>query len=196
MLILASQSASRKEMLSNAGVSFDARPAFLDERGLEAGLGDATPDEIALALAKAKALAPSLSAEESVLPVLGSDSLVVVGGQRYDKPASRDEAAAHLRNFSGQMMELHSAAAIAKNGAIIWSHTAMASLQVNELSDEFIKTYLEAEWPEVGFCAGVFRIEGLGVQLFEKIEGDYFTILGMPLLPVLGALKDIGELPR
>lgn len=196
MLILASQSASRKEMLTNAGVCFDARPAFLDERALEAGLGDASPEQIALALAEAKALAPELDMDEADFPVLGSDSLVVVDGQRYDKPASREEAAEHLRSFSGQEMELYSAAAIARNGAIIWRHSAMASLHVRDLSPEFIESYLQAEWPDVGYCAGVFRIEALGVQLFDKIQGDHFTILGMPLLPVLGALRDMRELDQ
>lgn len=196
MLILASQSASRKEMLGNAGVSFDARPAHLDERALEAGLAGASPEQIALALAEAKALAPELSPTELSALVLGSDSLIVVDGQRYDKPSSREEAAAHLRQFSGKPMQLYSAAAIAQEGAVIWRHSAMASLHVRELSTKFVESYLQAEWPEVGFCAGVFRIEALGVQLFERVEGDHFTILGMPLLPVLGALRDLGELPR
>lgn len=183
-------------MLTNAGVHFEARPAFLDERALEERLGDASPEAIALALAEAKALAPELAKDEAQACVLGSDSLVVVNGQRYDKPASREEAADHLRAFSGQIMELHSAAAIAQNGTIIWRHSAMASLYIRELSVKFIEFYLQEEWPEVGFCAGAFRIEALGVQLFDRIEGDHFTILGMPLLPVLGALRDLEELPK
>jgi len=191
-LVLASKSASRAAMLAAAGVAFEARPAPLDERALEARLGAARPGAIALALAEAKALA----VEERERPVLGSDSLVVVDGRRFDKPADREQAAAHLRAFSGQAMELHSAAAIARGRAVVWRHAALATLHVRELSDAFIEGYLDAEWPEVGHCVGVFRIEACGVQLFERIEGDHFTVLGMPLLPVLGALRDMGILPR
>jgi septum formation protein len=191
MIVLASKSASRQAMLTAAGVAFEARPAPVDERAIEADLQGARPDQVALALAEAKALALA----EAERPVLGSDSLVVVGDRRFDKPASREEAAEHLRAFSGRMMLLHSAAAIARKGAVIWRHAALASLQVRELSDEFIAAYLNAEWPEVSGCVGVFRIEALGVQLFDRIEGDHFTVLGMPLLPVLGALREMGELP-
>lgn len=190
MIVLASKSASRAAMLEAAGVAFEARPAAVDERALEASLEGARPDQVALALAEAKALAV-----ESERPVLGSDSLVVVGERRFDKPGSREEAAEHLRVFSGRVMQLHSAAAIARDGAIVWRHAALATLHVRVLSEDFIASYLDAEWSEVGHCVGVFRIEALGVQLFERIEGDQFTVLGMPLLPVLGALRDLGELP-
>jgi septum formation protein len=127
--------------------------------------------------------------------VLGSDSVVSVAGLRFNKPASRAQAAEHLRFFSGKEMELHSAAAIALGGHLRWSHVAAALLAVRELSEDFIERYLAAEWPEVSQCVGVFRIEALGVQLFERIEGDMFTVLGMPLLPVLGALRELEELP-
>lgn len=190
MIILASQSASRQAMLRAAGVPFTACPARLDERALERELAGQDPVRVALALAGAKALAVSGGL------VLGSDSLVVVDGQRFDKPASRDEAAKHLRFFSGRTMELHSAAALARDGELVWQHADRAVLRVRELSDGFIASYLDAEWPEVAGCVGVFRIEALGVQLFDRIEGDQFTVLGMPLLPVLGALRDLGELPR
>ncbi|ANY19020.1 Maf-like protein YceF [Tsuneonella dongtanensis] len=191
MIVLASKSASRAEMLAAAGVAFEARPAAIDERALEASMAEARPDQVALALAEAKALA----VDEPERPVLGSDSLVVVGDQRFDKPASREDAARHLRAFSGRPMQLHSAAAIARGGAVVWRHTAIATLQVRTLSEDFIEGYLDAEWPAVSHCVGVFRIEARGVQLFDRIEGDHFTVLGMPLLPVLGALRDLGELP-
>jgi len=191
MIVLASKSASRRTMLAAAGVEFEVRPAAIDERALEARLEDAWPGQIALALAEAKAL----SVDGGGRPVLGSDSVVAVGERRFDKPASRAQAAEHLRSFSGRTMELHSAAAIARGGRIEWSHVALAMLQVRELSDEFIESYLAAEWPEVSQCVGVFRIEALGVQLFESIDGDMFTVLGMPLLPVLGALRELEELP-
>ena len=189
-LILASKSASRQAMLRNAGVSFEARPADVDERAIEGRMTGARPDQVALALAEAKALAVDGGGH----PVLGSDSLVVVGDRRFDKPASREDAADHLREFSGRVMQLHSAAALARDGAIVWRHAALATLHVRELSERFIADYLDAEWPQVGHCVGVFRIEALGVQLFERIEGDHFTVLGMPLLPVLGALREHGEL--
>jgi len=191
MIVLASKSASRRTMLGAAGVEFEVRPAAIDERALEAGLGGAGPAEVALALAEAKAL----SVDGGGKPVLGSDSVVAVGGRRFSKPASRAQAAEHLRYFSGRTMELHSAAAIATGGSIKWRHVATARLEVRELSDEFIDAYLAAEWPEVSQCVGVFRIEALGVQLFESIEGDMFTVLGMPLLAVLGALRELEELP-
>jgi septum formation protein len=191
-LILASQSGSRRAMLEAAGVPFEAVPAALDERALEAGLQGAAPDTIALALAEAKALA--VSALHPGRLVLGSDSLVDVEGRRFDKPASREEATEHLRFFSGKTMQLHSAAALARDGAVVWCHAALARLKVRRLSERFITGYLGHEWPAVGDCVGVFRIEARGVQLFEAIEGDHFTVLGMPLLPVLGALREEGKL--
>lgn len=194
MLILASQSASRRAMLSAAGVAFEAVPAALDERALEAGLGDATPDAVALALAEAKALAVARDRPGEL--VLGSDSLVEVEGRRFDKPASRDDAAGHLRFFAGKAMRLHSAAVLVRGNAVLWRHASLASLQVIDMSDAFIESYLDAEWPAVAGCVGVFRIEARGVQLFEAIDGDHFTVLGMPLLAVLGALRNMGELPK
>lgn len=191
MIILASKSASRQAMLRAAGIAFEARPAVVDERALEAGLADAAPAQVALSLAQAKALA----ADARDQLVLGSDSLVVCGGRRFDKPASRADAEQHLRFFSGKEMHLHSAAALARNGALVWHHAALARLHVRDLSDAFIAAYLDAEWPDVGHCVGVFRFEGLGVHLFDRVDGDQFTILGMPLLPVLGALRQFGELP-
>jgi septum formation protein len=191
MIVLASKSASRRTMLGAAGVEFEVRPAAVDERALEAELEGAGPGEVALALAEAKAL----SVDGAGKPVLGSDSTVAVGGRRFSKPASRAQAAEHLRLFSGRTMELHSAAAIATGGSVKWRHVAKATLKVRELSDEFIEAYLAAEWPEVSQCVGVFRIEALGPQLFESIEGDMFTVLGMPLLAVLGALRELEELP-
>ncbi|MDP3906271.1 nucleoside triphosphate pyrophosphatase [Novosphingobium sp.] len=193
MLVLASQSASRQAMLTAAGVAFTPCPADVDERALEASMAGADPDGIALALARAKALA--VSAQHVGALVLGSDSLVEVAGRRFDKPRSRAEAAEHLRFFSGQAMRLHSAVALAQGGAVTWQHGECAVLQVRPLTEGFIERYLAAEWPDVRACVGVFRIEGLGVNLFETITGSHFTVLGMPLLAVLGALREAGELP-
>jgi len=192
-LVLASQSASRRAMLAAAGVEFAAMSAAIDERAVEAGMGDAPPAAVALALAEAKAL--SVSRDRPGALVLGSDSLVTCGERRFDKPASREDAARHLAYFSGHTIELHSAAALARDGAVVWRGGEVARLTVRALSGDFIEGYLDAEWPAVSQCVGVFRIEGRGVQLFDAIEGDHFTVLGMPLLAVLGALSDLGELP-
>ena len=188
-IVLASNSASRKAMLEAAGVAFEARGADVDERALEAEMDGAEPAEVAQALAAAKAAAVLDSRV-----VLGSDSLVEVDGRRFDKPVSREQAAEHLRFFSGKVMTLHSAAALARDGQIVWVGSDFARLRVRELSEEFIEAYLDAEWPEVSHCVGVFRIEGPGVQLFESIMGDQFTVLGLPLLQVLDALREEGVL--
>lgn len=193
-LVLASGSASRRAMLDAAGVAYQALPAQIDERALEADLAGASAAEVGVALATAKALA--VSAIHRGKLVLGSDSLVEVAGRRFDKPANRDDAADHLRFFSGKTMHLHSAAALARDGRVVWQHGETAVLQVRELSEEFIADYLATEWPAVAGCVGVFRIEALGLQLFEQIEGSHFTVLGMPLLAVLAALRDHAELPR
>ena len=191
-ILLASNSASRKAMLSAAQIAFEAIPADVDERALEAEMADGEPAEIAQALAAAKAAAVSAANPERL--VLGSDSLVEVEGRRFDKPSSREEAAEHLRFFSGKAMTLHSAAALARDGRIVWIGGDFARLVVRELSEDFIAAYLDAEWPAVSSCVGVFRIEGPGVHLFERIMGDQFTVLGMPLLPVLAALREEGAL--
>lgn len=191
MIVLASKSASRRAMLDAAGVAHEARPTALDERALEAELAGAAPQEIALALAQAKALAVQAPGRL----VLGSDSLVSAAGRRFDKPTSREQAAEHLRFFSGKVMELHSAAALQRDGAVLWAQADLARLHVRSLSDAFIADYLDHEWPAVAGCVGVFRIEARGVQLFERINGDHFTVLGMPLLPVLASLRQFGELP-
>ncbi|MEM6828773.1 MAG: Maf family protein [Pseudomonadota bacterium] len=191
-LVLASKSASRRVMLDAAGVSYEAIPADIDERAIEASLKGATAPEIAEALSVAKAAA--LASSNSDWLVLGSDSLVVVDGKRFDKPMSRENAEEHLRFFSGKPLELHSAAALVRGNTCVWSTPSKALLHVRDLSDVFIEDYLSKEWPEVSFTVGVFRIEAMGVQLFDRIEGDQFTILGMPLLAVLEALREEGVL--
>ena len=191
-LVLASKSSSRRAMLDAAGVTYEAIPAHCDERAIEESLRGASPPEIAEALSVAKAAA--VASENPSSLVLGSDSLVVVEGQRFDKPTSRENAAEHLRFFSGKTLELHSAAALVRDDTCEWSFADCARLTVRDLSDGFIEHYLDQEWPEIGFTVGCFRIEAMGVQLFERIEGDQFTVLGMPLIPVLGALREQGIL--
>jgi len=191
MIVLASQSASRQAMLTAAGVAFETRKPDLDEADLKSELIGVPGADVAMILAEAKALAVSLAIPGRT--VLGGDSLVEVAGRQFDKPTSRANAAEHLRFFSGQTMALSSAAVLARDGAVVWRHVETARLSVRALDAAFIDAYLDAEWPEVGACVGVFRIEGRGVQLFNAIEGSHFTVLGMPLLAVLTALRARGE---
>jgi septum formation protein len=178
-------------MLAAAGVDHSAMPSNINEAAIKAR--HERPEQLALALADAKALAVSLANPEAW--VIGSDSIAAVQGiGMFDKPASRGQAAEHLRRFSERRMRLTSAVALAHQGTVLWHHAEDAYLYVRPLSDAFIEQYLDAEWPEVGYCVGVFRMEGRGVQLFDRIDGDYFTILGMPMVPLLGALRERGLL--
>lgn len=190
-LVLASSSAIRAAMLDQAGVRFSAVNPDVDEAAEKARHSD--PEALTTALAQAKALAVSRRRPDDW--VIGSDSVVSVGSRIFDKPRGRDEAGEHLRVFSGNVMHLTSAVALARAGAIDWSCRDSALLRVRPLSDQFIANYLDAEWPEVGYCVGVFRLEGRGVQLFDSIDGSYFTILGMPLLPLLAALRERMVIP-
>ena len=192
MLILASGSSIRRKMLEDAGVEFDVVRPEVDEAALKAGMDDG--ETIALGLAKAKAAAVSSNRPGDW--VIGSDSVVRVDERFFDKPRSFEEAADHLRLFSGKPMQLYSAVALARGGSIEWSDVGRAELHVRDLSEDFIQSYLDAEWPEVGNCVGVFRIEGPGIQLFDRIIGGHFTIMGMPLIPVLRALRKRDILPR
>jgi len=191
--ILASQSASRRAMLDAAGADYVAQPARVDEDGVKAAMTGQPVRDVADALAQLKALKVS-QANPGAL-VLGSDSIVALAdGTLLDKPVDRADAAAHLRAMSGGEHAIWSAAVIAENGAPVWRHVERARLFVRPLSEEFIQAYLDLEWPAIAGCVGCFRIEGPGVQLFSRIEGDHFTVLGMPLLPVLGYLRTRGEM--
>jgi septum formation protein len=189
-LILASSSAIRRTMLDAAGVNYDAVRPDVDESVVKSELTNAS--EIAVRLGSAKALSIATPGPDDW--VIGSDSVVDVEGRLFDKPRDCEEAAEHLRYFSGKSMRLSSAVALARGGQVDWNHVQTATLQVRPLSDRFIGSYLDVEWPEVGYTVGVFRLEARGVQLFSSIEGDHFTILGLPLLPLLGALRDRGLL--
>ncbi|MEG8041050.1 nucleoside triphosphate pyrophosphatase [Sphingomonas sp. LR60] len=194
MLILASQSASRTTMLAAAGVPFTAEPAYADEAALKAAMAGRHPRDIADALAELKAL--KVSARHPGHLVLGSDSLAVLDdGTILDKPTSRDEARDHLTRMSGKRHDLVSAAVIAENGQAVWRIVDKAKMFVRALSPAFIETYLDAEWPEIAGCVGCYRIEGPGAQLFARIDGSQFTVLGMPLLPVLDYLRVRQVLP-
>ena len=173
-------------MLEAAAVAHKAVKPQVDEDELKLGLTE--PEEIAEQLAIAKAT--------SIIGdwVIGSDSVISCGSRLFNKPHDRTEAAEHLSFFSGKEMLLTSAVALARGGHLDWRHVETATLQVRPLSRSFIRDYLDAEWPEVGYTVGVFRLEGRGVQLFDRIHGDHFTILGMPLIPLLVALRQRGLL--
>ncbi len=194
MLILASQSASRTTMLAAAGVPFTAEPAYADEAALKAAMAGRHPRDVADALAELKAL--KVSARHPGHLVLGSDSLAVLDdGTILDKPTSREEARDHLTRMSGKRHDLVSAAVIAENGRPVWRIVDKAKMFVRPLSPAFIETYLDAEWPAISGCVGCYRIEGPGAQLFARIDGSQFTVLGMPLLPVLDYLRVRQVLP-
>lgn len=185
-LVLASQSASRQAMLSAAGVAFTAVAASIDELAVKQALlaQQAAPRDIADRLAELKALRVGGAYPDAL--VLGSDSVVVLAdGRLLDKPESRDQARLHLEAMSNSRIELISAAVIVDQHRPVWRHVATAPLWVRPLSASFLDDYLDAEWPAIANCVGCFRMEGRGVQLFERIGGDHFTILGMPLIPVL-----------
>lgn len=190
-LILASGSPIRHQMLVDAGVEHRVIPPEIDEWPLKDALLE--PESVTLGLARMKATAVSQAWPEA--QVIGGDSIVTVDGRRFDKPVSRETSAEHLRLFSGKTLILTSAVALAQAGHVTWEIADRARLQVRKLSEAFIEQYLDQEWPDVAYCVGVFRLEGRGVQLFDLIEGDHFTILGMPLVPLLGALREREVIP-
>ena len=190
-LLLASTSPIRGTLLANAGVPYGAVAPRVDESAIKA-VHEGSDNELAIALAQAKALSVSCDSADAL--VIGSDSIVSVDGRRFSKPGGPAEAAEHLRFFSGKVMHLTSAVALSRRDRVEWTTAQEALLTVRPLSDAFIDAYLEQDWPEVSYCVGVFRLEGPGAQLFERIEGDHFTILGLPLLPLLGALRERGVL--
>jgi len=193
-LILASQSAARRTMLEQAGVPFEAVSPELDEEAAKAGLSGAgfDPRGVAEELAQLKAL--SIAAPPGHL-VLGSDqTLEREDGAMLNKPESREEAFDQLRALSGRTHCLHSAAVIAEAGQGIWWHSETVALTMRSFSDRFLKDYLDREYEAIRWSVGGYRIEGRGAQLFERIEGSHFAILGMPLLPLLAYLRERGVL--
>jgi septum formation protein len=189
--ILASGSMIRAALLDGVGLDYRVQRPGVDEDLLKAGFSGTT-EAMATMLAEAKA--GEVSSRFGGALVIGSDSIAECRGVRFDKPKDRDEAAEHLRFFSGKALSLVSAVALVRDGVVGWSHVERARLWVRRLSDEFIESYLVDEWPEVGFCVGVFRMEGRGATLFERVEGSHFTVLGLPLLPLLEALRERGAM--
>ena len=192
-LILASQSIARRRMLEAAGVAFEAVAAPLDEDSAKAGLEAAgfEPRDLAEMLAELKA--KSVAGGEAL--VLGADQVLELDdGTMLGKPGSRAEALAQLRALSGRSHVLHSAAVIAERGERAWGATESVTLQVRPLGAAFLDSYLDREGDALLGSAGSYRIEGLGAQLFERVEGSHFAILGLPLLPLLAYLRGRGEL--
>lgn len=191
-LILASKSAARREVLANAGVSFDVQVAGVDEDALKVPRVD--PCELAIELAKAKALAVSVQHPEAV--VLGADQTLAFDGGLISKAPDLQKARARLADMRGKPHQLHSGVALAKGGQIIWSGADTAHMEVRDFSDAFLDAYIAAEGEELLYCVGSYRLEGMGSQLFDKVDGDYFTVLGMPLWQVLEQLRRFEVLPR
>ncbi|HEX6374152.1 MAG TPA: nucleoside triphosphate pyrophosphatase [Allosphingosinicella sp.] len=193
-LLLASKSAARRHMLEAAGVPFEAIEAELDEAAAKGGLDAAgfDPRGIAEELAQLKAL--SVPAPHDCL-VLGSDqTLELDDGTMLNKPGSREDAFDQLRSLSGRTHWLHSAAVIAEDGEAVWWHSETVELTMRRLGDDFLEAYLDREYEQVRWSVGGYRIEGLGAQLFERIDGSHFAVLGLPLLPLLGYLRGRGLL--
>lgn len=191
-LVLASGSKIRAELMRNAGLTIDVDPANVDERAVEAPLLKAgfPPEDLASVLAEAKA--NDVSARRSGELVIGADQILAFEGERRTKPDNMEEARRQLLAFSGKTHELLSAVVISKDGEAIWRHVSTARLTMRTLSPAFVGHYLAEAGDDVLSSVGAYQLEGLGLQLFEKIDGDYFTILGLPMLPLLAQLRELG----
>lgn len=186
-LILASQSSARKMLLANAGLEFEAVTADIDERGIQAGSRLSNPREIALLLAREKAKAVSAGHPGSY--VIGADQTLALGMRLFNKPAGRSQAMAQLRDLVGNSHELNSAVAVARDGKIVFEDISVARMTMREMTEAELSAYLDAAGDAVTTSVGAYQLEGLGIHLFERIEGDHFTILGLPLLPLLAFLR-------
>ena len=194
-LILASTSATRVSMLKNAGLVFDAMAPMVDEEALKDALSadGLSPRDMADALAEAKAT--KISTKFPAALVIGADQMLALDdGPLFDKPQSPDMAKSQLAEMSGKSHRLFSAAVVAAAGVPVWRHVGIVRLNVRKLSDAFIDSYVERNWNGIRHCVGCYQIEGEGAQLFTRIEGDHFDILGLPLLPLLAFLRDRKEL--
>lgn len=191
MLILASSSATRKALLDKAGLPFIAQAAAIDERALETGALDAGGDgrDVALLLARHKAEAVSALHPDAL--VIGADQTLALGLELLHKPINRADAAAQLDHLRGKTHRLHAAVTLVRNGELIWSDIQTAELTMRDFSPEERETVLDLEGEESLHSVGGYRLEGPSIRLFETVAGDYFTILGLPLLPLLAALRDI-----
>ena len=186
-LVLASQSRARQTLLANAGISFEAVAADIDERAVQQASGLSSPGDIASHLAREKTL--SVSARKPDRFVVGADQTLALGTRLFSKPTGRAAAAEQLRALAGNSHELHSAVAVARDGKILFSQVSAARMTMRPLSGAEIEAYLDEAGEAVTTSVGAYQLEGLGVHLFERIEGDHFTILGLPLLQLLAFLR-------
>jgi len=191
-LILASKSAARRTMLADAGVPFEVRVADVDEDAVKATHDPADAAGLAVELARVKALA--VSRHDADAWVLGADQTLAFDGGLVSKARSLEEARARLTAMRGRPHRLHSGAVLARNGQVVWSGVDTAEMRVRDFSDAFLEQYLTAEGEGLLACVGSYRLEGMGSQLFEAVDGDHFTVLGMPLWPVLAELRRAGVL--
>ena len=190
-LVLASQSKVRRALLEAAGIPVEVRPAHLDERAIEQGVTGG-PGEVALTLAREKARTVAAMSGNGI--VVGCDQTLALGTRRFSKPADRAAARGQLMAMRGKTHQLHSAVAVCRNGSVTFGHVAAARLTMREFSEDFLEAYLDAAGSLVTASVGAYQLERTGIHLFEKIEGDNFTILGLPLLPLLDHLRNQGAL--
>jgi septum formation protein len=191
-LLLASKSAARRALLESAGVPVEVCPADLDERGTESGAGSVPPDAVAALLAREKAARVAQLNPGRL--VLGADQTLALGAQRFAKPVDRAGAREQLRALSGRAHKLHSAIAFVQDASVLFEHVGVAQLTMRALSDRLLELYLDAAGSAVIASVGAYQIERLGIQLFERVDGDFFTVLGLPLLPALDFLRQRGFL--
>jgi len=195
-LILASASTARAQILRNAGLALRIDPAVIDEAEVKAAFRAEGATAAACATALAEAKAERVSRRHPGALVIGADQLLVAGNAWFDKPASRDEAREQLAALRGRTHELVSAICVARDGAILWHETDTPRLHMREFSNAFLERYLDAAGDAVFACVGAYRLEDIGAHLFSKIDGDFFSILGLPLLPLLEFLRGHGVVPR
>ncbi len=191
-LVLASRSEGRRAVLAAAGIAVQVCPADIDEREIEARAGTRSPSEVALLLARAKAAAVAARLRGRL--VLGADQTLALGARLFAKPANLAAGRDQLKDLRGRTHELHSALVLARDKTVLFEHCEIARLTMREFSDGFLESYLEDVGPAVTASVGGYQIEGIGIQLFERIDGDHFTILGLPLLRLLHYLRREGWL--
>ena len=185
-LVLASQSKARQTLLANAGIEFESDPADIDERAIQISSGFSSPGAIASLLAREKARIVSVRRPSRY--VVGADQTLALGARIFNKPAGRAQAADQLRALAGHCHELHAEVAVAHDGKLLFEHVSIARMTMRRLADAEINSYLEEAGEAVTSSVGAYQLEGLGIHLFERIEGDHFTILGLPLLELLAFL--------
>lgn len=194
MIVLASGSATRQSMLESAGVDFQVQVLPVDEDSIKAAMAQETDNPARVAETLAEMKAQRVSAKNPGVLVIGADQMLDCDGTWFDKPVSRDDAARQLRQLRAKTHRLTSSAVAVRDGRRVWHHTDQARLTMRQFSDAFLDDYLDRAGDKVLSSVGAYQLEGLGAQLFMMVDGDHFTILGLPLLPLLDYLRENGEL--